>query len=190
MQFSFSHFDFPLMKEMTLFSSFIFINMIADQINWNIDKFILGRFYGTIIVAIYGLVAQINSYYLSLSTAISNVFIPRVNKMVAMNCDSDRVNAVVYKDRHEGAVHIACFYIYWLCLLWPSFHQHVGRKKLRRIVSDSLVAHFARHNTSYTKRRHRNTRGKEHAPIQVMVILIYCHGNLIISIPWPGPTEE
>jgi O-antigen/teichoic acid export membrane protein len=83
MEFSFKRFDFSLMKEMTIFSSFIFINMITDQINWNIDKFILGRFHGTIPVAVYGLAAQLNTYYISLSTAVSNVFIPRVHKMVA-----------------------------------------------------------------------------------------------------------
>jgi O-antigen/teichoic acid export membrane protein len=83
MEFSFKKFDFSLMKEMTIFSSFIFINMITDQINWNIDKFILGRFHGTIPVAVYGLAAQLNTYYISLSTAVSNVFIPRVHKMVA-----------------------------------------------------------------------------------------------------------
>jgi O-antigen/teichoic acid export membrane protein len=83
MEFSFREFDLSLMKEMTIFSSFIFINMIIDQINWNVDKFILGRFHGTVSVALYGLAAQLNTYYISLSTAISNVFIPRVNKIVA-----------------------------------------------------------------------------------------------------------
>jgi O-antigen/teichoic acid export membrane protein len=84
-KFSFHKFDFDLMKEMAIFSSYIFLNMIIDQINWSLDKFILGRFRGTVAVAVYGLAAQLNSYYLSLSTAISNVFIPRVNRMVAVN---------------------------------------------------------------------------------------------------------
>ena len=83
MRFSFWNFDFKLMKEMTVFSSFIFINLVIDQINWNVDKFILGRFHGTVSVAIYGLAAQLNTYYLSLATAISSVFIPRVHRLVA-----------------------------------------------------------------------------------------------------------
>lgn len=68
---------------MTVFSSYIFINLLIDQINWNVDKFILGRFHGTVSVAVYGLAAQLNSYYLSISTAISSVFVPRVHKLVA-----------------------------------------------------------------------------------------------------------
>ena len=82
-QFSFKKFDFALMKDMTVFSSYIFVNMIVDQINWNLDKFIIGRFWGTITVAIYGVASQINTYYMSFSTNISNVFTPKVNKMVA-----------------------------------------------------------------------------------------------------------
>lgn len=85
MKFLFKKFDFALMKEMTVFSSYIFINMIIDQINWNVDKFIIGRYSGTVSVAIYGIAAQLNTYYMSLSTAISNVFIPRVNRIVATN---------------------------------------------------------------------------------------------------------
>lgn len=83
MKFSFRNFDFKLMREMTVFSSYIFINLLIDQTNWNVDKFILGRFHGTVSVAVYGLAAQLNTYYLSISTAISSVFIPRVHKLVA-----------------------------------------------------------------------------------------------------------
>ena len=92
MRFSFKEFDFTLMKEMTIFSSFLFMNMIIDQINWNMDKFLLGRFRGTIAVAIYGLAAQLNTYYMSLSTAISSVFIPRVNRMVSTEDDSKQLS--------------------------------------------------------------------------------------------------
>ncbi|MCG8540747.1 MAG: oligosaccharide flippase family protein [Clostridia bacterium] len=88
MKFSFQQFDISLMKEITIFSSYLFINMIIDQINWNVDKFILGRFHGTVAVALYGLGALINTYYLSLSVAISNVFIPRVNRMVVTKNDN------------------------------------------------------------------------------------------------------
>lgn len=94
MKILFSKFDFYLMKEITVFSSYTFINMIIDQINWNIDKFLLGRFRGTISVAIYGLASQLNSYYLSLSTAISSVFVPRVNRMVVKNEDDIKLTAL------------------------------------------------------------------------------------------------
>lgn len=88
MKFNFRKFDLKLMREMTIFSSYIFINLLVDQINWNVDKFILGRFHGTVSVAIYGLAAQLNMYYMSVSTAISNVFVPRVHRLVAISNDN------------------------------------------------------------------------------------------------------
>ena len=88
MRFSFSKFDLKLMKDMATFSFYVFLNMIIDQINWSVDKFIIGRFRGTVAVAVYGLASQLNTYYLSLSTSISNVFIPRVNRIVAVDNDS------------------------------------------------------------------------------------------------------
>ncbi len=97
MQFNFGSFDLSLMKEMTIFSSYIFINMIIDQINWSVDKFILGRFSGTIAVAVYGLGAQLNQYYISISTAVSNVFIPKVNRMVAKNISNHELTELFTK---------------------------------------------------------------------------------------------
>lgn len=82
-KFSFRRFDKSLMGEIWVFSFFIFLNMITDQINWSVDKFILGKFAGTIGVAVYSVGAQLNTYYMSFSTSISSVFIPRINRMVA-----------------------------------------------------------------------------------------------------------
>lgn len=91
MRFSFHDFDFALLKEMTVFSSFIFINMVTDQINWSVDKFLLGRFHGTIAVAVYGLAAQINSYYKQIGTTISTVFVPRIHKLIASSEKMDEL---------------------------------------------------------------------------------------------------
>ena len=44
MTFSFQRFDFKLLREMFIFTFFIFLNSIIDQINWSVDKFLLGRF--------------------------------------------------------------------------------------------------------------------------------------------------
>jgi len=84
--FIFSKFDTKQLKELFIFSSFIFMNLVVNQINWNVDRFIIGWFRGTIEVAVYSIAAQLNTYFLTFSTAISNVYIPRVNEMVARKC--------------------------------------------------------------------------------------------------------
>lgn len=112
------------MKEMTIFSSYIFINMIVDQINWNLDKFILGRYRGTVSVAIYGLAAQLNNYYTSLSSAISSVFIPRVNRMVAANNDNRELTILFTKVGRIQFILLAL-----ICtgfIFWTTIYKYVG----------------------------------------------------------------
>lgn len=67
---------------------FIFLNEIASQINLNVDKIILGAVQGATVVAIYSVGSQFNQYFMNMSTAVSNVFIPRVNRLVAENKDN------------------------------------------------------------------------------------------------------
>ncbi|MBQ2972494.1 MAG: oligosaccharide flippase family protein [Ruminococcus sp.] len=86
-EFSYRGLKFSLLKEMWVFTFFIFLNQIIDQINWNIDKVLLGRYSGTVAVAIYGIGAHINTIYVQTSTAISNVFVPSINRSVAENKD-------------------------------------------------------------------------------------------------------
>ena len=85
MRFSFSGLELGLLKEMWVFTFFIFLNQIIDQVNWNVDKFLLGRMIGTSAVAVYGIGGQINSLYMSFSNMIPSVFIPEINKIVAQN---------------------------------------------------------------------------------------------------------
>lgn len=97
MKFSFRNFDLALMKEMTIFSSFIFVNMLTDQVNWNVDKFLLGRFHGTITVAVYGLAAQLNTYYRMIGNTISTLFVPRVNEIVTVSDNNLELSSLFTK---------------------------------------------------------------------------------------------
>ena len=82
-RFRFDGFDFGVLREIAGFSFFLFLNMLINQINWSVDKYILGRVSGTEAVAVYGVGAQINSLFISFSTAISAVFAPRVHRIAA-----------------------------------------------------------------------------------------------------------
>ena len=93
-KFCFKHLKFSLLKEMWAFTFFIFLNEIINQINWNIDKFLLGRIMGTTSVAIYGIGGQINTLYMNFSTSISNVFAPKVNRIVAEYDDNSELSRI------------------------------------------------------------------------------------------------
>jgi len=94
MRLTFGHFDFALLREMGGFSFFIFLNMIIDQINWTVDTTLLGIISGTAATAIYGVGAQINSYYKTLSTSISGVFVPQINRIVAEGQGDDKLTSL------------------------------------------------------------------------------------------------
>ncbi|MHC1770856.1 MAG: lipopolysaccharide biosynthesis protein [Flexilinea sp.] len=87
MHFEFGGFDWKLVKEIWIFSFFIFLSSIIDQVNWNISKFLLGIYKGTVSVAVYGIAAQISAYYIQFSTAISSVFIPQIYRIVSEDKD-------------------------------------------------------------------------------------------------------
>lgn len=97
MTFSFRCLDFKLLKEMSVFTFFIFINMIVDQINWSVDKILLGKMMNTAAVAVYGIAAQLNTMYISLSTNISGVFVPRVNMLIASGKDNKAITDMFTK---------------------------------------------------------------------------------------------
>lgn len=90
-KFKFKKFQAGLLREMWVFTFFIFLNQIIDQVNWSVDKFLLGRFAGTTAVAVYGVGGQINTMYQQFSTSISNVFVPKVNRIVAESNDNKQL---------------------------------------------------------------------------------------------------
>lgn len=85
MRFSFKDFDFNLLKRIWSFTFFIFLIVIVDRINMSMGKVLLGRYSGTAAVAIFSVASQIYILYTNFSTAVSQMFIPRINRIVAEN---------------------------------------------------------------------------------------------------------
>lgn len=75
------------------YTAFIAINLVIDQINWNIDKLLLARFKGTTAVAVYSVGYALYGYYMSFSTSISGVFTPRIHGIVSTAQDTRKVRA-------------------------------------------------------------------------------------------------
>ena len=73
------------------------MNQIVDQINWSIDKYIIARFYGAASVAVYSIGASLNNYYVTISSTISGVFSPRINKMVSAETDDKTLTDLMIK---------------------------------------------------------------------------------------------
>lgn len=81
-KFIFYGFEKGLILDLVKYTSFIALNIVVDQINWNIDKILLGRYRGTTSVAIYSVGYSLYQYYSMFSTAISGVFTPRIHNIL------------------------------------------------------------------------------------------------------------
>ena len=94
---SFNNLSKDALIEISAFSGFIALNSIVDQINWSVDKILLGRYWGASYTAIYSVASQINSIYMQLSTGVSNVFIPRINRLVAEKKTDEEITGLFIK---------------------------------------------------------------------------------------------
>ena len=91
MKFCFHGLKVSLLKEVFIFSFFILLNQIIDQVNSNMGNFLLGIFQGSASVAVYGVARTITNYFFSFSTAISSVYAPSVNQLVARKANGSEL---------------------------------------------------------------------------------------------------
>lgn len=88
MRFDVRHFDKVLFRSIAAFSAWIFANQVCDLINQNVPNVLLGALSGASAVAVFAVSVQIRSVFMSLSTVMSNVFTPKINKIVAESDDN------------------------------------------------------------------------------------------------------
>lgn len=190
MRFSFGKFDFLRLKEMWCFTFFIFLNQIVNQVNWSVDRYLLGRMCGTAVVAVYSVGSQLQAMYSQLSTAISNVFIPQVNKIVATDDDNSKLTDLMIK-----VGRIQCYIILMIC----SGFYFYGKPFIKLWAGDgyedayyialmfmiALIVPYVQ-NLGIEIQRAKNKH-----KIRSFVYTAIAAGNIIISIPlikqWGGP---
>ena len=93
-RFRFGGFDRALFREIFLFSFFIFLNIVIDQLYANTDKMILGAFCSSAAVATYTVGVQFYSYFEQFSTSISGVFLPKITALLTADGGMREVSAL------------------------------------------------------------------------------------------------
>lgn len=93
----FTNFNFPLLKEISIYSFWIFLNVIMDRIYWSTGQFVLGATVGTIAVSIYAIAIKLEGLYMNFSTAVTSVFLPKVTAMIAKNNNREVVSDLFIK---------------------------------------------------------------------------------------------
>ena len=88
----FSKFKWKFLKEVSIYSFWIFLNAIMDRIYWSTGQFILGVYRGSVAIAVYAVAIQLQGMYMMFSTAISGVFLPKVTAMVARDNNEKEIS--------------------------------------------------------------------------------------------------
>lgn len=184
MAFSFRGLQYTLLREMWGFTLFIFLHQIIDQLNWNVDKMLLGRFCGTAAVAVYGIGGQINSVYMSITNKIPSVFIPEVNRIVMENkedCDK-KLSALLNKvGRITFILALYVFVGFVFCgrnfvRIWAG-KEYIDAYYVTLLLIAPLVL-ILPHGLGIEIRRAKNKHR-----LAAVIMLITTIGNALISIP-------
>lgn len=93
----FHFWDKNLMCEVVSFALFVFLNAVVDQVYWKTSQLVLGAFIGTSAVAVYAIAIQLDMAFMSFSTGISNVFLPKLSVIVDTTKDMTIINELFVK---------------------------------------------------------------------------------------------
>ncbi|WP_448567855.1 oligosaccharide flippase family protein [Thalassotalea ganghwensis] len=76
-------------QELSLYTLFIGINVIVNQVNWRVDTLIIGVLTDSVSLAVFNIGSQLILCFIAFASAISNIFAPKVMKLVANNVDTN-----------------------------------------------------------------------------------------------------
>lgn len=93
----FARFQWGFLREVAIYSFWIFLNVIMDKIYWSTGQFILGIVAGTVAISVFAVAIQFQTMYMQFSTAISGVFLPKVTGMVTLRNSNKEISDLFIK---------------------------------------------------------------------------------------------
>ena len=88
----FRKFKWTFLKEVAIYSFWIFLNVIMDRVYWSTGQFVLGAMVGPAMVAVFAVAIHLQQMYMQFSTAISGVFLPKITEMVTKTNDNNEIS--------------------------------------------------------------------------------------------------
>ena len=116
MKFVFRGFNKSLMREVFIFSGFLFLNSVTDQLTFSTDNIVLGAVGGTAVVAVYSIGANFKGYFMNFSSSISSVFAPQVNRIVATNGEQKELDNIFIKIGRIQFLVVSLILIGYVCI--------------------------------------------------------------------------
>ena len=69
------------LKGISVYSFYVFLNLIVDRLFWSTGHFVLGIVQTSVAIAIFSLAIQIVNYYKLFSTSMASVFLPQISQI-------------------------------------------------------------------------------------------------------------
>lgn len=88
MRFDVRHAEWGMLGSIAAFSAWIFANQLCETVNQSVPNMVLGALSGASVVAVFSVAISIRQVFFSLSTTMSSVFIPEINRIVAESDDN------------------------------------------------------------------------------------------------------
>lgn len=181
MRFDVRTFDFTVFRAIAVFSAWLFANQICELVNQNVPNVLLGAISSAAAVAVFAVSVQIRSVFYSLSTTISSVFTPLINRIVAETDDNvaltglmarvGRYQAILYLWVLGGFVLLGDFFI----SAWAGEEFEVAYQLILAMVMPLFIPLVQ--NTGIEIQRAKNRHRARSICYLMMAVL-----NLVITI--------
>lgn len=93
----FAKIQWGFLREVAIYSFWIFLNVIMDRVYWSTGQFLLGIVAGTAAIAVFAVAIQLQTMYMQFSTAISSVLLPKVTGMVTLRNNEAEISELFIK---------------------------------------------------------------------------------------------
>ena len=100
-------------RGVVVYSSLIFVQMVATQLNFSVDQVLIGSLVASssTILAVYGVGTQIVQYFRSIGSAFTDVLMPGIVRMVESGSDSERILSEMVR---VGRIIFMCLLFIWV----------------------------------------------------------------------------
>ena len=172
MRFSFRRFDLALFRAIAVFSAWIFINQVCDLVNQSVPNMVLGAVTSATVVAVFAVSIQIRSVFVSLSTVMSSVFVPKINQIVAETDDNLELTKLMTRVGRYQML-LFCWVYCGFVLLGRFFCFQMGRRRLPGRLLSHLRHDLAARRSALPEHGHRDpTRKNRHKARSVVYLFM------------------
>ena len=180
-KFKLERYSKTLLHAIFVFTWFIFLQSVTDQLNWQIDKLILARTHGTAQISVYSVGATFNGIYMQLGMAVSGVFIAQVNRLVSQNAKKDLDDLFVQTSRLN--MYITCLIMLGFTFFGKAFVLRWAGPEYADSFIVGWLLMLPLTLTMTLGLQMDISRAKNLHHIQIRINIVLCILNFLASIP-------